>query len=255
MLVQTRKPGGLGGLDALDRFGEHALALNGLVVRWLPCRRGARSRRSGSWAESRSSFLPREHAVGAQVDVLLALENLGHQLFDPWIDHRLAAADAHARRAALVDGRQAFVDRQLVLDGAGVFANPPAAGAGQVAGVQRLEHQHQRKFLFAGQLLLQQVTGHRARERKRKAHLEMLPLVACRDASTRHSGYAGRGTVDKGVRPTSSPAAHRPTTAARPAAESRSDSSGIAGKTPAGKPVPVNSGSSHVPSSRCLRSR
>ncbi len=92
-------------------------------------------------------LLADEHAVGTQVDVLLALEDLGHQLFDRGIDHRLAAADADDRRAALVDRRQALLDGQLVLDRRGVLANPPAAGAGQVAGVQGLEHQHQRKPL------------------------------------------------------------------------------------------------------------
>ena len=47
----------------------------------------------------------------------------------------------------LVDGGQAFLDAELFLDGRLVFADAAAAGAGQVAGVQRLEHQHQRETL------------------------------------------------------------------------------------------------------------
>ena len=41
----------------------------------------------------------------------------------------------------------------------GVLADRPAARAGQVAGVQRFEHQHQGKPLVAGESLLQQVSG------------------------------------------------------------------------------------------------
>ena len=78
---------------------------------------------------------------------LRPLEDLGDQLADVRVDQRLAAADADDRRAALVDRGQALLDRQLLLDRRLVLANPAAAGAGQVAGVQRLEHQHQREPL------------------------------------------------------------------------------------------------------------
>ena len=50
--------------------------------------------------------------------------------------------------------------RELLLDGRFVFANAAAAGAGEVAGVQRLEHQHQREALLAPELLLDHVAGH-----------------------------------------------------------------------------------------------
>ncbi len=51
-----------------------------------------------------------EHAVGAEVDVLAALEDAAHQLADLGIDQRLAAADADDRGARFVDGCQALLD-------------------------------------------------------------------------------------------------------------------------------------------------
>ena len=88
-----------------------------------------------------------EHAVGAEVDVLVAFEDPATSSPISRIDHRLAAADADDRGAALIDRRQAFLDAELLLDGRLVLADAPAAGAGQVAGVQRFEHQHEREAL------------------------------------------------------------------------------------------------------------
>ena len=65
------------------------------------------------------------------------------------IDHRLAAADRNDRRAAFVHRCQALLDGQHFVDRGLVFADAAAARAGQVAGVQRLEHHHQRKLLRA----------------------------------------------------------------------------------------------------------
>ena len=82
---------------------------------------------------------------------------------------------------------QALVQRQLLLQRVGVFADPPAAGAGQVAGVQRFEHQHQRKPPLARQLLLQQIAGQRAGEGKGKTH-EQGPGVRDQDRIGKYSG-------------------------------------------------------------------
>ena len=60
--------------------------------------------------------------------------------FDVRINQRFAAADAYNGRAALVHGGQALVDRKPAGQRVGIFADPAAAGAGQIAGVQRLEH-------------------------------------------------------------------------------------------------------------------
>ena len=58
-------------------------------------------------------LLADEHAVRAQIDVLLALQDFAHQLADLGIHHRLAAADGDDGRAALIHRRQALFDRQL----------------------------------------------------------------------------------------------------------------------------------------------
>ena len=89
----------------------------------------------------------------------LPLEDLGDQLADARVDHRLAAADRDDRGAALVDRVEALLDRELLLDRRLVLADPAAAGAGQVAGVQRLEHQDQREPLGPRELLLGDVAG------------------------------------------------------------------------------------------------
>ena len=111
-----------------------------------------------------------EHAVGAEVDVLAALEDAGHQGADLGVDHRLAAADAHDGGAGLVHGIQALLDGEAVLEVGGVFADAPAAGAGEVAGVQRLEHQHEREARRAGQLVLGHVADHVGRQAQGESH-------------------------------------------------------------------------------------
>ena len=120
-------------------------------------------------------LLADEHAVGAEVDDLLALEDLGRQLADPGVDHRLAAADRDDRSAALVDRGEALVDRELLLDRLDVLADPPAARAGQVAGVKRFEHQDHGELLGPGDLLLGHVAGDPAAHLKRKTHRATTP--------------------------------------------------------------------------------
>ena len=60
------------------------------------------------------------------------------------VQQRLAAGDAHHRRAALVGRREALLDRQVLLEHVTRVLDLAAAGAGQVAAEQRLEHQHER---------------------------------------------------------------------------------------------------------------
>ena len=91
-----------------------------------------------------------EHSISAQVDVLAFLEDVTHQLADLRIDHRLAAANAHDWGAAFIDGGKALLDTQFFFNGLGIFSNPAASGAGQIASVQRLEHENEGKSLFAG---------------------------------------------------------------------------------------------------------
>ena len=74
------------------------------------------------------------------------------------------------RAQVLCRCHQTLFDGQSAVHRLGVFPDAAAARAGEVAGVQRLEHQDQRKDLLTGQLLPQQVSGHRASEREGKSH-------------------------------------------------------------------------------------
>ena len=58
-----------------------------------------------------------EHAVGAEVDVPVALQDSRHQLADLRIHHGLAAADGDHGRAALIHRRQALFERHALGDG------------------------------------------------------------------------------------------------------------------------------------------
>src|SRR5262249_2837193 len=59
------------------------------------------------------------------------------------INRRLAAADRHYRRLGDFDRLEAFVDREPILELARVSFDG-AADAGEIAGVQGLEHQNER---------------------------------------------------------------------------------------------------------------
>ncbi len=94
-----------------------------------------------------------------RIDVLVALQNARHQFADLRIHHRLAAADGNHRRAALIHRRQALFERHALGDGGFVFANAPAARAGEIAGVQRLQHQHDGEALVDHGMRLALLTG------------------------------------------------------------------------------------------------
>ena len=138
--------GGLGSLDPFDGLAEDAVFFDADVMRLFEPVQMHVEKESLVGCEFVQA-LHDEHAVGAQVDVLIARENSGHELADLRIHHGLAAADRHHRRAALIHRRQAFFERNPLSDSGFVFADAPAAGAGKIAGVQRLEHEHDREPL------------------------------------------------------------------------------------------------------------
>ena len=98
-------------------------------------------------------LLFKQQRVGAQVDELLARDDALDDLLDLAVQQRLAAGDHDDRRAAFVDRFEAFRDAEaLVQDRVGVI-DLAAAGAGQVAAEQRLQHQHERVASDAAQML------------------------------------------------------------------------------------------------------
>ena len=86
-------------------------------------------------------FLAHEHGVGADVNDAALFEHSIHERFDLRINQRLAAANGNHGRVAFLGRAEAILQRQDVLERSGIFANPSATGAGQVAGVQRLQLQ------------------------------------------------------------------------------------------------------------------
>src|SRR4029077_11245002 len=79
-----------------------------------------------------------EHAVCAEVDVLVARLQFSQELRQLGVDRRLSAADRDNRCAALVRGREALLNGQLLRDRGTVLADTTAAGARQIARVQWL---------------------------------------------------------------------------------------------------------------------
>ncbi len=160
------------------------------------------------------------------------------------IDHRLAAADGDDRRAALVRRRQALLDRHDFVDRGFVLADAAAARAGQVAGVQRLEHHHHRKFLRAAKALAWPHTSRDSRSSSADISftlLGLLPVEFLRAApSTRRTERSGSPCCG---------------TAPARTAENNSGTNDISDKTRTGNPVPVNSFSAQEPSACCCSTR
>src|SRR5439155_12907077 len=114
-------------------------------------------------------LLIQEEAVRAQVDVALLPDDLGDELRQLRIDRRLAAADRDDGRLRDLDGLEALLQRQAIGKLPGVPLDG-AAQAGQVAGVERLEHQHEWIALVAGEGIDDLVLDRARRDVQRKPH-------------------------------------------------------------------------------------
>ncbi len=99
--------------------------------------------------------------VGAEVDVLLARDEAVDDLDDLRMQQRLAAGDGDHGRAALFDGGEALLGRELLFEDVRRILHLAAAGAGQVAAEERLKHEHQRIALVALEPLLEDIGGNR----------------------------------------------------------------------------------------------
>ena len=102
-------------------------------------------------------LLLEQQRVRAEIDELLALQDLGDDLGHLLVQQRLAAGDGDHGGAALVHGLQGVGHGQALVQDLGRVVDLAAAGAGQVAAEQRLQHQHERVALAPRQMLLDDV--------------------------------------------------------------------------------------------------
>ena len=170
----TRKPLRLRQLDRRDRALVDAVLADRVVVHLLVAVEMDRPDEIGIGLEE-IELLLQQQRVGAEIDEFLARDDALDDLLDLAVEQRLAAGDRHHRRAAFVDRFEAFCDRQaLVQDRVGIV-DLAAAGAGEVAAEQRLQHQHERIALDAHEALLRHIGADADHLVERNGH-GLLPL-------------------------------------------------------------------------------
>src|SRR5204863_8509594 len=114
-------------------------------------------------------LLLEENGVRAEVDVLAPRDQLGHEGADLRVHEGLAAGDADHRRPALLHRRQALRDAEMLPQYMSGVLDLAAAGTGEVAAEQRLEHEHEWIAGIPAQALLEDVAGDRPHLRQRNA--------------------------------------------------------------------------------------
>src|SRR6266446_5721456 len=85
-----------------------------------------------------------EQGVGAEIDKFLLGHDKRGDLIDVAVQQRLAAGENHDRGATLIDGIEALFDAQALIEDRVRVVDLAAAGTGEVAAKQRLQHQNQR---------------------------------------------------------------------------------------------------------------
>ena len=143
---------GLGRLDRGHRLLIAAVHAHRLVVVLLDAVEMHREEQIGRRLEQLQLFFEKQR-IGAQRDEFLARHDAFDDLADLFVDERLAARNGDHRRAALVDGVEAFLDRQALVEDGVRIIDLTATSAGEIAAEQRLQHQHQRIALTPGQTL------------------------------------------------------------------------------------------------------
>ena len=109
--------------------------------------------------------------VGAKVNVLLARDEAVDDLDNLRMQQRLTTGNRNHRHAALFNRGETLFRRELLLQNVRRILHLAAPCAGQVAAEERLQHQHQRIALVAGELLLQHIFDYRPHLRDRNRHL------------------------------------------------------------------------------------
>jgi len=98
-----------------------------------------------------------QQRVGAELDVFFSGDEAGDDLVDLRMQQRLAAGDADHGGFAFLDGFEALLGCQVFLENVGGVLDFSAAGAGEIAAEEWLEHEDERISLSAGEFLPQHV--------------------------------------------------------------------------------------------------
>ena len=127
-----------------------------------------------------------EHGVRADVNDAALLEEAFDERLDLRIDERLAAADGDHGGIALLGGAEAILKGHEVLDRGGVLTDAAAAGAGEVAGMQRLKLKNRGELFGSADLVLDDIRRDFRRECQWKSHtsigLKNGAIVAVRES-------------------------------------------------------------------------
>jgi hypothetical protein len=122
-------------------------------------------------------FALEEKRVGAKINILFAFHEAGHDLVDLIVDERLAARDADHGRAAFLDGVEALLRGQALIENVVGILDLAATGAGKIAAEERFEHQHEGVTLAPPELLGDDVRCNRPRLRDRNHSFGLVKLM------------------------------------------------------------------------------
>ena len=167
-LMLQRKPRGLGLLDG----GDGAVVGAGLADRLVVVLLVAVEMHRPDEIRARLVVLHplfHQQRVGAQIDELPPRDDALDDRRQFLVQQRLAAGDRDDRGAALIDRLQRVGDGNALIQDLVGIVDLAAAGAGQIAAKQRLQHQHQRIALSPGQLLADQIAADVKLLKKRNA--------------------------------------------------------------------------------------
>ena len=143
---------GLGRLERLNRAVVDAWLADRLVVHLLIAIEMDRPGEIGARLVL-IDLLFEQQRIGAHDRKFLARNDALDDLWQVFMQQRLAARHDDHRRAALIDRGQRILNGDAFVENGVGIVDLAAAGASEIAPEQRLEHQHQRIALAAGQVL------------------------------------------------------------------------------------------------------
>src|SRR5450432_835982 len=183
-------------LDGLDRLFEHALFRDRFVVTFLQTVDVNRERevRRRLEVELVPTFA-HEFGVGAQVDILLALDKLVDHHVDLRVHQRLTARERHHRRASFLDRRDRPLDRHPLTEQIVWLLDLPAPVAFEVAREERLEFDDQRKLAHPVDLLGEQVPADTDALAHWNSHQPATPFGSIKVTSSAATERSTRSTV------------------------------------------------------------